>query len=171
MVRGFDRPNIWLGVATVQDESAKEKTLVKRVVAAEKPGIVYVATRKHASEVTAKLARGRASTAEFYHAGMAAKERERVHDAFMADEIDVIVATIAFGMGVDKPNVRFVFHYDISESMDAYYQEIGRAGRDGEPAVALAALLSQATSACAASLPAAAHSTRSRFARCSTRSC
>ena len=83
MVRGFDRPNIWLGVATVQDESAKEKTLVKRVVAAEKPGIVYVATRKHASEVTAKLGEAGVN-AEFYHAGMAAKERERVHDAFMA---------------------------------------------------------------------------------------
>jgi ATP-dependent DNA helicase RecQ len=136
VVRGFDRPNIWLGVATAQDESAKEKMLVKRVVAAEKPGIVYVATRKHASEVAAKL-REAGVRAEFYHAGMPAKERERVHDAFMADEIDVIVATIAFGMGVDKPNVRFVFHYDISESMDAYYQEIGRAGRDGDPSIAL----------------------------------
>ena len=136
VVRGFDRPNIWLGVATAQDESAKEKTLVKKVVAAEKPGIVYAATRKHASEVAAKL-REAGVNAEFYHAGMTAKERERVHDAFMRDEIEVIVATIAFGMGVDKPNVRFVFHYDISESMDAYYQEIGRAGRDGEPATAL----------------------------------
>jgi ATP-dependent DNA helicase RecQ len=136
VVRGFDRPNIWLGVATVQDESAKEKALVKRVAAAEKPGIVYVATRKHASEVAAKL-REAGVKAEFYHAGMAAKERERVHNAFMADEMEVIVATIAFGMGVDKPNVRFVFHYDISESMDSYYQEIGRGGRDGEPAVAL----------------------------------
>jgi ATP-dependent DNA helicase RecQ len=136
VVRGFDRQNIWLGVATVQDESAKEKALVKKVLAAEKPGIVYVATRKHASEVAAKL-REVGVLAEFYHAGMTAKERERVHDAFMQDEIEVIVATIAFGMGVDKPNVRFVFHYDISESMDAYYQEIGRGGRDGEPAVAL----------------------------------
>ncbi len=136
VVRGFDRPNIWLGVATVQDESAKEKALIKRVLAAEKPGIVYAATRKHAAEVTAKL-REVGIAAEFYHAGMTAKERERVHNAFMADEIEVIVATIAFGMGVDKPNVRFVFHYDISESLDSYYQEIGRAGRDGEPAVAL----------------------------------
>jgi ATP-dependent DNA helicase RecQ len=135
-VRGFDRPNIWLGVTTVQDESAKEKALVKRVLAAEKPGIVYVATRKHATEVTAKL-REAGVNAELYHAGMSAKERERVHDAFMTGEVEVIVATIAFGMGVDKPNVRFVFHYDISESVDAYYQEIGRAGRDGEPAVAM----------------------------------
>ncbi|MGE5601859.1 MAG: RecQ family ATP-dependent DNA helicase [Nitrososphaerales archaeon] len=136
IVRGFDRPNIWLGVVTVQDESAKEKALVKRVAAAQKPGIVYVATRKHAAEVTAKL-REAGVNAEFYHAGMSAKNRERVHNAFTADEIEVIVATIAFGMGVDKPDVRFVFHYDISESVDAYYQEIGRAGRDAEPAVAL----------------------------------
>lgn len=136
VVHGFDRPNIWLGVSTVQDESAKEKMLVKKVVAAEKPGIVYVATRKHASEVAAKLAEAGVH-AEFYHAGLSAKERERVHEAFMADEIEVIIATIAFGMGVDKPNVRFVFHYDISESVDSYYQEIGRAGRDGLPAVAM----------------------------------
>jgi ATP-dependent DNA helicase RecQ len=135
VVRGFDRPNIWLGVTTVQDESAKEKALIKRALAAEKPGIVYVATRKHAAEVAAKL-REAGLHAEFYHAGMSAKERDRVHDAFMADEIEVIVATIAFGMGVDKPNGRFVFHYDISQSLDSYYQEIGRAGRDGLPAVA-----------------------------------
>ena len=136
MVRGFDRLNIWLGVTTVQDESAKEKALVKRVITAEKPGIVYAATRKHATDVAGRL-REVGVKAEPYHAGMAAKDRERIHEAFMADEIEVIVATIAFGMGVDKPSVRFVFHFDISESLDAYYQEIGGAGRDGEPTVAM----------------------------------
>ena len=136
VVRGFDRLNIWLGVTTVQDESAKEKALVKRVITAEKPGIVYAATRKHATDVAGRL-REVGVKAEPYHAGMAAKDRERIHEAFMADEIEVIVATIAFGMGVDKPSVRFVFHFDISESLDAYYQEIGGAGRDGEPAVAM----------------------------------
>lgn len=133
---GVDRSNIWLGVCMCQDESAKEKMLVKRVLAAEKPGIVYVATRKHAAEVAARL-REAGVHAEPYHAGLSAKERERVHDAFMADEVDVIIATSTFGRGVDKPTVRFVFHYDISESVDAYYQEIGRAGRDGLPAAAV----------------------------------
>ena len=72
-----------------------------------------------------------------YHAGMAAGERTRIQETFMSDAADVIVATTAFGMGVDKLNVRFVYHLDVSESVDAYYQEIGRAGRDGEPAEAI----------------------------------
>jgi ATP-dependent DNA helicase RecQ len=72
-----------------------------------------------------------------YHAGLRQSEREETQEAFMADELDVIVATIAFGMGVDKPNVRFVFHAEPSDSVDAYYQEIGRAGRDGAPARAV----------------------------------
>jgi ATP-dependent DNA helicase RecQ len=72
--------------------------------------------------------------AVFYHGGMKKPDRDAAQDAFMLDKADVVVATNAFGMGVDKPNVRFVIHYDISESLDAYYQEVGRGGRDGEPA-------------------------------------
>ncbi len=140
VVRGFDRPNIWLGVQTFADEVAKRRALVKSVSEAAQagkvPGIVYAGTRKHAEEVAEAL-RDAGVKAERYHAGLRAKERARIQRAFMDDEFDVIVATIAFGMGVDKPDVRFVFHYDISDSLDAYYQEIGRAGRDAEPAQAV----------------------------------
>ena len=136
VVQGFDRPNIWLGVEKFQDETTKKRVLLDRVVEAEKPGIIYVATRKHAEEIAHAL-RGRDVSAAHYHAGMKAADREQVQEAFMSDEIEVIVATIAFGMGIDKPNVRFVFHYDISDSIDSYYQEIGRAGRDGSPARAV----------------------------------
>jgi ATP-dependent DNA helicase RecQ len=136
IVRGFDRPNIWLGVETFQDDIAKERSFVNRVVAADRPGIAYVATRRHAEDVARLLAEQGLRVAA-YHAGLSAKERQRVQQAFMADEFDVIVATIAFGMGIDKPNVRFVYHYDIPDSVDAYYQEIGRGGRDGEPAQAI----------------------------------
>src|SRR5215208_3142376 len=131
IVRGFDRPNIHLAVETFYDEKPRDDALAERVGAAPKPGIVYTATRARAEELAERLG-GRA-----YHAGLRKSEREEVQAAFMDDELDVIVATIAFGMGVDKPNVRFVVHAEISDSVDSYYQEIGRAGRDGEPAQAI----------------------------------
>src|SRR5215216_5046600 len=136
VVRGFDRPNIRLAVEGFADEDDKREALLARVVAAPKPGIVYAATRKHAEELAAALVEADVNAVS-YHAGMAAGERTRVQEAFMSDAADVIVATTAFGMGVDKLNVRFVYHLDVSESVDAYYQEIGRAGRDGEPAEAI----------------------------------
>jgi ATP-dependent DNA helicase RecQ len=136
VVKGFDRPNIWLGVRIFSDEIAKQRACLDEVKAVEKPGLLYVATRKHAEEMTEELCK-REINAACYHAGMKSAEREQIHTAFMAGEIDVVVATTAFGMGIDKADVRFVFHYDIPGSLDAYYQAIGRGGRDGEPARAL----------------------------------
>src|SRR3954463_387652 len=131
LVRGFDRPNIWLGVERFHNQAPKRRALIEATQEAEKPGLVYAATRKSAEE----LAEAVGATA--YHAGMSGKKRDQIQNDFMDDKTDVIVATTAFGMGIDKPNIRFVHHYDISESVDSYYQELGRAGRDGEPARAL----------------------------------
>ena len=136
VVRGFDRPNIRLAVEGFAHEEDKREALIARVADEPKPGIVYAATRKHAEELAAMLVE-RGVIAVAYHAGLAAGERTRIQDAFMSDSAAVIVATTAFGMGVDKLDVRFVYHLDISESIGAYYQEIGRAGRDGEPAEAI----------------------------------
>jgi ATP-dependent DNA helicase RecQ len=133
IVRGFNRPNLWLEVQAFKNEQEKRDALSKQVQDAEKPGIVYVATRKHAEEIAAALFEA-GTNCVFYHGGMPQKERDTVQDDFMNEKAAVIVATSAFGMGIDKANVRFVFHYDIPHSIDAYYQEIGRGGRDGKPA-------------------------------------
>ena len=136
VARGFDRPNIDLAVEHHAGAEAKQAALVARVAALELPGIVYAASRRSTLDIAHAL-RAAGLRAEAYHAGLGARRRATVQDAFMADAIDVIVATIAFGMGIDKPNVRFVVHHDISESLDAYHQEIGRAGRDDGPARAI----------------------------------
>lgn len=136
IVRGFDRPNIFLRVETFLKEDDKREALLRRVQFAPKPGIVYVGTRKHAEEIAGALGEMGANAAH-YHAGLAAKERHAIQQSYMSGETDVMVATNAFGMGVDKADVRFVYHYDIPDAPDSYYQEIGRCGRDGKPAEAV----------------------------------
>ncbi|MFE9773322.1 RecQ family ATP-dependent DNA helicase [Streptomyces sp. NPDC005931] len=136
VVAGFDRPNITLEVRRFLDDGDKRRAVVERAAAESKPGIVYTTTRKDAEAYAAELA-GLGLAAAPYHAGLAAGERARVHDAFLAGEADVVVATSAFGMGIDKEDVRFVLHASVPGSLDTYYQEIGRAGRDGRPALAV----------------------------------
>lgn len=138
IVAGFDRPNIHLDVSTFQDAAAKERFVVERAAVEEKPGIVYAGTRRAADSYAEQLSDLGLSAAS-YHAGRPAAERGQTQDRFSSGELDVVVATSAFGMGIDKANVRFVLHASVPGSLDAYYQEIGRAGRDGAPARAILA--------------------------------
>jgi ATP-dependent DNA helicase RecQ len=136
IVTDGDRPNIHLAVRIFTEERDKREAVLDWTAAAQGPGILYAATRKEAEEYAAAL-RERGVAARPYHAGMKAADRRRIHDGFLAGEAEVVVATSAFGMGIDKPDVRFVAHVSVPDSLDTYYQEIGRAGRDGAPAQAM----------------------------------
>jgi ATP-dependent DNA helicase RecQ len=132
-VRGFNRPNLRLAARQFTEDSEKRRAVVEHVAAEPGCGLLYVATRKDAERYAADLT-GRGRRAAAYHAGARKSERERVHEQFLVGGLDTVVATSAFGMGIDKPDVRYVVHAAIPESLDSYYQAIGRAGRDGNPA-------------------------------------
>jgi ATP-dependent DNA helicase RecQ len=129
--RGFDRPNIALEVRDHTDAAAKRDDVLNVIDGLERPGLIYCATRKDAEWYAERLVE-RGLSAAAYHAGLRRSERDEVHRRFLADDVDVVAATSAFGMGIDKPNVRFALHASVPESVDTYYQQIGRAGRDGK---------------------------------------
>ena len=125
----FNRPNLYYEVR--QKTSDVDKEVVKYVRSMEgKSGIIYCLSRKEVEDL-AEVLRVNGISARAYHAGMDAEQRSANQDAFLMEECQVIVATIAFGMGIDKPDVRFVVHYNVPKSLEGYYQETGRAGRDG----------------------------------------
>jgi ATP-dependent DNA helicase RecQ len=131
-VSGFDRPNLTIDVVHTEKEREKIARIKRLAKAHNGSGIIYAATRKAVEQVASQL-QGQGLSVSAYHAGMGDSVRVRAQEDFMAGRTQMIVATNAFGMGIDKPDIRFVAHYQMPGSIEAYYQEIGRAGRDSLP--------------------------------------
>ena len=133
-IHSFDRPNIeYLLIEKYRPLSQLFNYLDEHK---NESGIIYCTSRRRTEELAQKL-QAQGLKARCYHAGLPLEERQAVQDHFIKDKVDVVVATVAFGMGIDKPNVRFVVHYEIPKNIESYYQETGRAGRDGLPAQAM----------------------------------
>ena len=133
-IASFNRPNITYMVAEKYKPLQQVQTFLEKHV--NQPGIIYCLSRKRVEAVSKKIA-GLGLSVRPYHAGLSHRERYMTQTAFQKDDIDIVVATVAFGMGIDKPNVRYVIHFDLPKNIESYYQETGRAGRDQLPADAL----------------------------------
>ncbi|MFP7230585.1 ATP-dependent DNA helicase RecQ [Bacillus subtilis] len=136
-LNSVNRPNIALRVENAADTAEKIDRVIQLVENLQGPGIVYCPTRKWAEELAGEIKSKTSSRADFYHGGMESGDRILIQQQFIHNQLDVICCTNAFGMGVDKPDIRYVIHFHLPQTAEAFMQEIGRAGRDGKPSVSI----------------------------------